>query len=100
MADVSHAAVITAFQTRYDYQSARNVLAAALKDSGLGEKDKYDAGDLTKIGEALSALGERGTEGVLEAASGGAAAAEAAPEKAEKAAKAPKKATKKATKKK
>lgn len=70
MADLSHKDVVAAFEARYDHQSARNVLAEALKSTGLGEKDAYPAGDIKKVTEALAASGERFVDIVVTALAG------------------------------
>ncbi len=79
MANLSHKAVVAAFEKRYDYQSARNVLDLALAAGGLSAKDAYSDAEAGKIADALKALGERESEVVAEALAGGDGGGGAAP---------------------
>lgn len=80
MADVSHAALVNAFEARYDYLAARTVLNDALKNSGVGEKKSYSPDDIGKLHAALEAAGERNLDKITKALGGPApAAATAAP---------------------
>ena len=61
----THADVLAIFETRFDYLSARNVLADALKLSGVEPKDSYEVADLEAVIGALSGLATA-TEGLAE----------------------------------
>jgi hypothetical protein len=89
MANVSHASVMAAFEKRYDYQSARNVLKQAMSRGGLTDKDAYNPDDCQKIVAGLQAMGERGIDGLILALTGGAPAAAPAPGDGAKAAEKP-----------
>lgn len=94
MANLSHASVTAAFEKRYDYQSARNVLRAAMARGGLSEKDAYNPDECQKIVAGLRAMGERGIDQLVASLTGGtpinapagdgAKAADKAPAKEEK----------------
>ena len=99
MADTSHAALVKAFEARYDFQSARNVLAAILKESGMGEKDAYSAGDVKKVVSCLTASGEGFSEVVTNALAAGDSPPAAPAKEAKAEAKADKKDAKKDDKK-
>jgi hypothetical protein len=90
MANLSHKDVVSAFEKRYDHQSARNVLNQALSLGGLAAKDSYSDAELARIGEGLKALGERMVDTIFESlaggpAGGGAAAPKEAPKEEAKA---------------
>ncbi|MCA9561865.1 MAG: hypothetical protein KC561_00180 [Myxococcales bacterium] len=72
MANVSHQAVLNAFQARYDFASAKIILNDVLSKSGIGEKKDYTDGDVLKFGETLNNMGERGYQSIIETLSGGA----------------------------
>jgi ribosomal protein L12E/L44/L45/RPP1/RPP2 len=77
MANLSHKDVVSAFEKRYDHQSARNVLNQALNAGGLTAKDAYSDAEVAKIGEALKALGERMIDTIVESLGTGGAPAPA-----------------------
>ena len=81
MGNVSHGSLLKAFGMRWDFQTSRTLMKYALKDSGVGEKADYSEGDLGKILQALTDMGERRVEEVNETLFGPppAAPAEAAP---------------------
>ena len=54
MSRVGKQALIAALEGRFDFQSARNVLKRALKDTGLGDQSDYSTDDLTALGAAIS----------------------------------------------
>jgi len=61
----THTDVLAIFETRFDYLSARNVLADALKVAGVEQKDSYEVADLEALLGALSGLATA-TEGLAE----------------------------------
>ena len=52
---MAHKELIRAMELRFDFQSARNVLAEVLKTSGVGEKPDYEKADLAKVAGAIKA---------------------------------------------
>ena len=76
MSRVGKQALIVALERRFDFQSARNVLKRALKETGLG--DDYSAAELGTLSTALEAEADR-MEGVVARLKELAATAEAKP---------------------
>jgi len=58
--------VLSIFETRFDYLSARNILADCVKAAGLEPKDPFEAADLAAIAGVLPQFASS-TEGVAEA---------------------------------
>ena len=52
-------AVYSAFETRYDYYSARTVFRECLTFSGLEDKDTYEAKEIKAIAAAVGTVGSR-----------------------------------------
>lgn len=93
-AALSHEQLIAAFESRFDFLTARTVLSEVLDSAQVGKAGSYDAAALAKIGIAVEKLNR--PQPILERLTGGSAApaakhAEAAPApKAESKAEAPK----------
>ena len=60
-AEITHDAVIAAFETRYDYQAARTMAEEALVKAGLGKKDKYGVADIKNLADVVTTMDERTT---------------------------------------
>ena len=60
-AEITFDAVITAFETRYDYQSARIMAEEALTKAGLDKNAKYGTEDIKKLSDVVTNLDERTT---------------------------------------
>jgi len=58
--------LITAFERRFDFVSARVMVKEALAAAGLGQKDGYEASDIDALIAALPKVADR-TESVTEA---------------------------------
>ncbi len=52
---MSHDDLIKAFELRYDFLSARNVLAEVMASAGVEEKQAYEKADLAKVADKLEA---------------------------------------------
>jgi hypothetical protein len=55
-ANVTHDHLIDAFESKFDYQTARAVVGEVLDRAGVKKSDKYDAGALKQIAIAVEAL--------------------------------------------
>ncbi len=81
--DLSHAELVTAFEARFDYQSARIVAGEVLGKAGVAKKDAYPGADLDAVRKAIeTALGAAGGR-VIEALARSAGPAKAEPAKPE-----------------
>ena len=65
-ADRTRNEVLSIFETRFDYLSARNILADCVKLAGLEPKDAFEAADLAAIAGVLPQFATS-TEGLAEA---------------------------------
>ncbi len=79
---LSHDQMISAFESRFDYLTARTMLSEVLDSAGVGKSGAYDAAALAKIATAVEKL-PRPQPILARLASGPAAAAPAPAAKAE-----------------
>ena len=68
-AEISYDAIITAFETRFDYQAARIMAEEALLKAGLEQKDKFTPEEVKKVADVVTSLDDR-TTSVIEGLNG------------------------------